>query len=197
MKDDRKLIREYLAGSSTAFGALFDRHNQDLYAFSFRLLAQQQDAEDLCQSAWMRAIQSLHTYSGRGSFRAWLHSIALSVYKNQRRKRSLDIELQSDISAIDARSDTQEAVERLDLARRAQRALFTLEPEHREVLVLHRLQGFRYREIAEMLACPIGTIKSRVHYALAAFRAALTETSPPEETRNELPAHKAEPDSIC
>jgi RNA polymerase sigma-70 factor (ECF subfamily) len=197
MRDDRRLIREYLAGSGSAFGALFDRHNPSLYAFAFRLLGQQQDAEDLCQSTWLRAIQSVGTYAARGSFRAWLHAVALSVYKNERRKRSLEVELQPDIAAADTASGTQEIVERLELAREAHRALLALEPEHREVLILHRFQGFRYREIAAMLACPVGTVKSRLHYALEALRAALQEETHVNENDEEgLRTHPAEPGRV-
>jgi RNA polymerase sigma factor (sigma-70 family) len=73
--------------------------------------------------------------------------------------------------------DSRQPLAQTETALTLRAALSTLDLEHREVLILHEVQGFKYREIAQILDCPVGTVKSRVHYAIAALRAALAESS--------------------
>lgn len=194
MSDDRRLIRDYLSGSGAAFAALFDGHNGALYAFAYHLLGRRQDAEDLCQSAWLEAIRSLSSYRGRGSFRAWLHGIALNLYRNSFRSRRPNPEpLSPDMPAEDRESDPHQMAERQEVTRKLRDALARLEPTHREVVILHELQGLRYREIAQLLGCPIGTVKSRLHYGLLALRAALHQPAIDTEVDHALRTHPAEP----
>jgi len=164
-KSDRRLIGECLAGSDDAFGALFDRHNQALYGFARHLSGSDSDGEDLCQSAWLEAIRSTNSFRGRGSFRAWLHGIALNLHRDGLRRPRLDL-VALDPEQRDPHGDPQRAAEGAEV----RAALLHLEAEHREVLILHELQGFKYREIAQIVGCPIGTVKSRLHYAVAALR---------------------------
>ena len=182
MKDDRRLIREYLGGSDAAFEALYDRHQRALHSFAYHLLGQAQDAEDLTQTAWLQAIRSLNTFQGRSSFRTWLHAIALNLYRHQRRDSRLKTEPLDPEAA-----DSRQALTQAETALTLRAALATLDPEHREVLILHEVQGFKYREIATILSCPVGTVKSRVHYAMAALRAALDESSDPEVNHDVRP----------
>jgi RNA polymerase sigma-70 factor (ECF subfamily) len=195
VRDDRRLVREYLAGGDVAFAALFDEHHAALFAFCYHLLGRRQEAEDLCQSAWLEAIRSLRSYRGRGSFRAWLHGIVLNLYRNHLRSRRPDPEpLSPDLPSEDKTSDPQQMAERQETTRRLRTALAQLEPAHREVVILHELQGFRYREIAHLLGCPVGTVKSRLHYGLLALRAAL---NPPMEVDHELHPRAAESEGLC
>ena len=92
MKDDRRLIREYLSGSDQGFEDLYDRHQPALFAFAYHLLGRTQDAEDLSQTAWVQALRSLATFRGRSSFRTWLHAIALNLYRHQQRDSRLKTE---------------------------------------------------------------------------------------------------------
>jgi RNA polymerase sigma factor (sigma-70 family) len=187
MRDDRRLIRDYLAGSDAAFEALFDRHGAALFSFAYHLLGRRQDAEDLCQSAWVEAIRSLGSFQGRSAFRTWLHGIALNLYRNQRRRVRPEFEeLEAELLATAAEADPQAMAERRESARDLCAALARLDPAQREVVILREVQGFTYREIAALLNCPLGTVKSRLHYALAALRAALTDPTAPVEVDHEL-----------
>ncbi len=175
MRDDRRLIAEYLAGSHAAFRALFDLHNPHLYAFAYHLSSSVEDAEDLCQSAWIEAIRSLDTFKGTGTFKAWLHGILLNLYRAGRRKRRLGItELDADRMAAPAAADPAAVVARIETLSEIRAALDSLSPPHREVLILHEFQGLKYREIAQILNCSIGTVKSRLHYSLSALREKLS-----------------------
>jgi RNA polymerase sigma factor (sigma-70 family) len=89
MKDDRRLIREYLGGSDAAFEELYDRHQPALYALAYYLMDNPQDAEDLSQATWLQAIRSLSAFQGRSCFRTWLHAIAMNLYRHQRRDSRL------------------------------------------------------------------------------------------------------------
>jgi len=181
VKDDRRLVREYIAGSDAAFEMLFDRHSPSLYAFACHLTGRQQDAEDLCQSTWIEAIKSLGRYRGRGSFRAWLHAIALHLHRDLLRRRRAEVgPLDVEMTPADTDANPERLADRLDLVTSVRAALAALSPEHRTVLLLHELQGFKYREIAALLDCPIGTVKSRLHYAIAAMRAALRDVQAEE-----------------
>ncbi len=190
MKSDQRLLREYVAGSEEAFATLFDRHHASLYRFAYHLLGNPQEAEDLAQSTWMEAIRSLGSYQGRASFRTWLHAIALRLCRQRRRKHRVSTEPLGE-QACEA-ADPQEMAERAETALAVQKALAGLAPEFREVLILHEIQGFKYREIAEILNRPIGTVKSRLHYATAALRAALEETRASGEESHDLHTRPAE-----
>ncbi len=82
--------------------------------------------------------------------------------------------------------------ERAETAQTVQLALAGLAPEFREVLILHEIQGFKYREIADILRLPLGTVKSRLHYAAAALRAALEETHASGEETHDVHTRPAE-----
>jgi len=195
MKNDRQLVSEHLHGRGSALAELFDRRNPDLYAFAFHLSASPDDAADLCQHTWLQAIRSLASYQGRASFRAWLHGIALNLHRQARRKRSPQfVPLAEDLP--DPTWDPQAALERRDRFRALRAALNRLAATHREVLILHEIQGFKYREIARILECPIGTVKSRLHHAFAALRAALAETAFPKEETDALPSCSPQPEGL-
>jgi len=179
VKDDRRLIREYLSGSDQGFEDLYDRHQPALFALAYHLLGRTQDAEDLSQTAWLQALRSLAMFRGRSSFRTWLHAIALNLYRHQQRDSRLKTEPLDPRSAA-VGGDPQAALAQREDAVALRAALAGLDPRHREVLLLHEVQGFRYREIAEILGCPVGTVKSRLHYAVAALRAALSKSSDTE-----------------
>lgn len=186
VEDDRKLIREYLGGSDAAFEALYDRHQAGLHAFAYHLLGNSQDAQDLTQTAWLQAIRSLPTFRGRSSFRTWLHGIAVNLYRHQRRDDRLRTEPLDPEAA-----DPHHALRQAEAVLALRAALAEVDPVHREVLLLHEVQGFKYREIAEILGCPVGTVKSRLHYAIAALRAALNEPSD-REVEHDVRTHPAE-----
>jgi len=177
MGGDQRLIREYLRGNAAAFDRLSDRHAAALGRFSYHLTGHRTEAEDLCQSTWLAALHSLPTYAGHSTFRAWLHGIALNLCRDQRRKPTLHtVDLDPELPSARGESDPQRAAESAETAQRLRTGLAALDAERREVLLLVKLQGLSYEEAAAALQVPVGTIRSRVHYAMAALRAALEGT---------------------
>lgn len=184
MSGDLRLVRQYLAGRDGAFDQLLDRHNPSLYTFCYYLSRDADDAEDLCQTAWVEAIRSLPTYRAKGSFRAWLHAIARNLHRSALRRAQLDtVALDPDYISAHPDDDPSHILEREEEAAGVRAAIHRLDPEHREPLILHELQGFKYREIAQILGCPIGTVKSRLHRAVAVLRAELSRTRTLEEVQ--------------
>lgn len=171
MKNDLQLIRRYLAGDLSAFEALFERHERQVYSFAFHMTGDKTEADDLCQDIWLEALRSLATFEGKSAFRGWIHGVAVNVSRRRYRKKTVQhVPLENGITAhqpgISADTATAAAEARVLL----QEALPRLPDEQREVVILHELQGFSYAEIAQIIGCPNGTVKSRLHYAIAALR---------------------------
>ena len=184
MSGDLRLVRQYLAGRDCAFDQLLGRHNPSLYTFCYYLSRDADDAEDLCQTAWIQAIRSLPAYRAKGSFRAWLHAIALNLHRGAlRRAQPETVALDPDCMPARPDDDPSRALERQEEAARLRAAIQRLDPALREPLILHELQGLKYREIAQILGCPIGTVKSRLHRAIAVLRAELSRTRTLEEVQ--------------
>lgn len=119
-------------------------------------------------------MRSLPGYRGRGSFAAWLHGIAVNLWRDARRRPAVPTVPLDEWAAGGA--DPADLAQQAAWGTAVQAALGSLDADHRLVVLLHEVAGFRYREIARLLGCPLGTVKSRLHYALAHLRVALEET---------------------
>lgn len=155
---DRELILAARAGDSEAFGRLVVKYQRAAYGHALALLGQSEDARDAVQDSFLAAFRALRRKDPDRSFFPWLYVIlrnrCFSILRSRRTAQPLD---ESCIPAADASpSDDTIAV---------RRALSRVSPEHREVLVLKYIDGRRYREMAEMLGIPIGTVTSRLHAA--------------------------------
>ncbi len=165
---------------------LLERHSALVYNLAFRLLGNEQDAEDLAQDAMIRALKALPRFRGECQVTTWLYRITLNTWKNRVRSEkrrglwkrvtfglfsddpdeetSLAEKLPSGEPALDAGLETE------DKASAVQKALMELEPENRAVLVLRDLEGQSYEEIAVQLGLPEGTVKSRLNRGREALK---------------------------
>lgn len=181
--DDRRLIAECLNGRSAAFGELVRRHQDRLYHSIYRVLDNAEDAYDAVQEAFLNAYQSLNSFKGDAEFFTWLYRIAFNTAISLKRKRRAVLRLEWDqgdrpgMEPADesAYSSPSSNLERSEDEAALQDALNRLSPEHRAVLVLKDLEGQKYEDIAEILAVPIGTIRSRLHRARVELRDLLIE----------------------
>ena len=171
MNSDKLLVSEAAAGSRAAFDELVQRNRQRVYNLVKMLTDGDPDAEDLTQEVFVRAFRGIRRFRGDSSIRTWLYRIAINVVKSHvgraaqgrlltgfgHRGRSDDAE--SWTERLAARTDLER-----DLARRQliDHALATLPGPLRVVVVLRDIQGLDYREIAEVLDVPDGTVKSRI-----------------------------------
>jgi RNA polymerase sigma-70 factor, ECF subfamily len=168
---DRELIERFRAGRRDAFTELMSRNERRIYNLAYRMLGGPEDARDATQEAFLSCYRNLAGFRGDAEFSTWLHRIAVNAcYDLLRRRRqtlSLDEEPAEGIAAVPDHADR--AVATADV----QRALMSVRPEFRAVLVMHELQDLPLEEIAATLEVPVGTVKSRLHRGRAALGRAL------------------------
>jgi len=176
--DEKHLIHECLAGRTEAFGKLVVRYQDRLYNALYRILGSADDARDVSQEAFVHAFQKLKTFQGNSAFYSWLFRIALNAAASQKRKARRET---TSIDAVRERSGREPTdchpqnrpSHAMELAERqavVQAALAQLSIEFRTPLILKEIEEMRYDEIASILGCPIGTVRSRIHRARAELR---------------------------
>jgi RNA polymerase sigma-70 factor (ECF subfamily) len=182
-ESDALLVRRTKAGDTGAFGILVQRYMRRAYYAALGLVGSSEDAMDLSQEAFVRAFRARKTIDPERPFYAWLYQIIRRLCFNHtrdRRTRRRGIEAAGDWLAEQASARTsgmnpERALEAAEARRRVLRALDALSDRDREVLVLKEFEGLRYREIAEVLGVPIGTVMSRLYSARRRLAAALEE----------------------
>jgi len=171
--NDHELMLAVRAGDIARLGELFERHHRPLYGFFTRLTNQPSVSEDLVQVVFYRILKYRHTYRDEGKFSAWIYHLARKVAADHFRKHAAapaatdptDLHEHPD---ADPAPDTRAAnADDLALLRTA---LARLPHDHREVLVLSRLQNLEHKEIARLLDTSVGAVKVRVHRALKELR---------------------------
>lgn len=179
---DELLVVQAQRGDAAAFGLLVERHQDALFNGIHRMVSQREDAEDLAQEAFVKAFRALGGFQGRSSFYTWLYSIAVNLVISHRRKTGsarhlnpLSFQGGSDDEGrgLDVADDVERpdhAAERREMKQQVERAIAQLEDEFRTVIVMRDIEGFDYQTIAEVLGCPAGTVKSRLHRARLALR---------------------------
>lgn len=171
---ERLLVLRAQMGSGDAYAGLVARYDARLLFYLRRLLGMVADAEDVRQEVWITVVRKLHTLEDPGAFRSWLYRVARHRGISWLRKRRLEVPLEEaplEEAVVDTETDDAgfEAAE----AAAVYAALGGLARGQREILSLRFLGGLTYAEIAGVLDCRIGTVRSRLHYAKAALRAAL------------------------
>lgn len=171
-EDELDLIAQARRGDKRAFGELVRRHRKGVVNVVQWMCGDANMAEDAAQEAFVRAWQHLPSYRPRSPFRNWLYRIATNAARDSlRREREM-----VDIDALDLPSSdpgSRAIVEREERAEQVRGAVLALPPASRAVLVLREYEGLSYREIADTLGIPIGTVMSRLNYARNRLREAL------------------------
>jgi RNA polymerase sigma-70 factor (ECF subfamily) len=168
--DERRLIRAAQRGEARAERALFEAHVDRIWRLTYRMTGDEALAEDMVQETFVRAFERLDGFRGDAAFSSWLHTIAVSVTLNALRKtkRTRDHELaREDMGDLAAASPGPDGGLRRDL----DRAVASLDDNHRMVFVMHDLEGFTHEEIADSMGTPVGTAKARLSRARGKLRA--------------------------
>lgn len=169
-----ELVHQTLQGSRDAFDEVVRRYQKPIYNFICNYVGNHEVAQDAFQESFLRAFRNLRKYRIGTNFSAWLHKVALNASKDclkrQRRNdrsEARDNDNYSPLAMVPDRNlSPHERLERRELQRIVQSALQCISAAHREVILLYQFQGFSYEEIAGLLGCPLGTVKSRIHYAM-------------------------------
>ena len=168
-RSDEALLTQIAQGDETAFLALYDRYSQPLYNYILRLIQRPKDAEDLLQETFLSIWQSSRRFRGKSSVKTWVYRIAHNrTVSWLRRQKNLDRAPASpeELEIRDTAHLPEDALITDWQNARIQAAIQQLTPKHRAVIELTFVQEFSYKEIGEILQIPVGTVKSRMSYAL-------------------------------
>jgi RNA polymerase sigma-70 factor (ECF subfamily) len=185
------LVERSKLGEMAAFDQLVGLYQDRIYNYVARMVHDPIEAEDIAQEAFVKAYRNLPSFRGASTFQTWLYRIAsnLTIDSVRRRRRrdntcSLDAPLDTDDGHM-AREQEDTAclgparsLETAELQRQVHCAIQQLSPKLRSVVVLYELEGLSYEEIARVLGCPLGTVKSRLFNARIELRSRLHGTLP-------------------
>jgi RNA polymerase sigma-70 factor (ECF subfamily) len=174
---DHELIQAAQTGHAEGYTLLVRRYEQRLFRSMTRIVGSPEDAEDICQEAFTRAWRALPSFRGESQFYSWVFRIALNLLHSMKRRRkvaqSLDAMRESmgdDLEDTHPESDPAYSLGVVDQQRMVQGALASMEEVFRTVLVLTDLEELSYEEIAKIVDCPVGTVRSRIHRARQELR---------------------------
>jgi RNA polymerase sigma-70 factor, ECF subfamily len=163
--EDARLVGLFQRGDEEAFDLLVEKHRRRIYSLVCRL-ANPGEADDLAQEVFIAAYRALPSFRGDSAFSTWLYRIAVHVCSHHIRKRRLDTtDLDEEFMDLERGHDPEHSAISGELQQRVRDAIRALPYKLRLVVVLRDLQGLSYEEIAQVVGCPIGTVRSRLHYA--------------------------------
>ncbi len=189
MSEDAQLIQRLQAGDLEALGALYDRHRLTVYRTALAITRDSDAAEDILQEAFLR----LHTYVDRVDtclpLAPWLYRITVNLsYTWVTRRNRWGAPLEDFIEQLigPVKYHPEPVAERNEELRVVQKAIDALAFSQRVVIVLYYLNDLSLQEIADILGCPVGTVKSRLHYGRENLRRLLSESAPASEVQYEF-----------
>ena len=170
-KSDLELVRQVLNGKNQAFEMLVVKYQKPIFNAAFRMVQNSDDAEEIAQSAFVKAYEKLSSYNEKYKFFSWLYRIAINETLNfiskRKNKDSLDTEM------VSRESSPEDLYSHSERSQNLQIALGELKSEYRAVIVLKHLQELSYQEISEILDVPVKTVKSHLFTARQQLREVL------------------------
>ena len=181
---DEELVARSIGGDSESFNELVLRWERPIYALAYRTIGREEDARDVCQETFLRAFRALPGFRGQAKFSSWLYRIALNLCRDwiRRERRAPIVQPPEDVDVMElaAASEPSESIEdlvaRKDLSRAVERAMALLPDEQRTAIVLKEYHGLTFQEIAELLGCPLSTVKTRLYQGLTVLRRELAKS---------------------
>ncbi len=182
---DEALIASNRRGGKEAFGELVALHEDRVYGLAYRLTGNRDDAAEVAQEAFLKAWRAFGSFRGDSSFYTWLFRITVNTARSRQRFRAVrPNEISLDAVPVDNEDDRQslsrrlaadgedpvDAVARDEHRKLVEQAIGRLNRDQRMLIVLRDIEGRNYKEISDLLDCPRGTVKSRLHRARMALR---------------------------
>lgn len=168
-RTDELLMEAYRNGEQSAFSALVRRYQGLLFGYLMRMVHNRETAEELFQETFLRVHEKASSYRSGARFRSWLFTIAtrIAIDRLRRNKRRPEFQtLENEEQVRDGGGSPAEETARIELRQTVQGAIDALPPKQRAVLILSYYQGHTYPEIAEIMSCSTGTIKTHMSRAL-------------------------------
>jgi RNA polymerase sigma factor (sigma-70 family) len=185
-EEEVALVSRARQGDLAAYDELIKRYQERIYATIYHMTSNHEDANDLAQESFIKAYQALKSFKGGSSFYTWLYRIAVNKTINflkQRKNRQhlslndldFNTEHDPDLVALISEKTPRRDAGLTELQQKLNEALLKLSEPHRLVVVLHDVQGLSHEEIAKVMECNIGTVRSRLFYARQQLQALLAD----------------------
>jgi RNA polymerase sigma-70 factor (ECF subfamily) len=180
---DEELVARSIRGDAESFNQLILRWERPIYALAYRTIGREEDARDVCQETFLRAFRALPGFRGQAKFSSWLYRIALNLCRDwMRRERRAPVVQPPenvDLMELAAQAEPSESIEdligRRALMRIVEQVMATLPEEQRTAIILKEYHGLTFQEIADLVGCPLSTVKTRLYQGLVVVRRELAK----------------------
>ena len=176
---DKELVRRVKKGDRHAFDLLFSRYQHKIFNLVGRYLRDREDIEDIAQETFIKAFRALPRFRGESAFYTWLYRIAINTAKNHlvarsRRPPGVDVDVEEaefmdGTDALKESENPESALARDELSAEIDLAISQLPDDLRSAVTLREFDGLTYEQIAEIMDCPVGTVRSRIFRAREAI----------------------------
>jgi RNA polymerase sigma-70 factor (ECF subfamily) len=183
MQSDEELVARSRGGDLDSFNQLVLRWERPIYALAYRVIGREEDARDVAQETFLRAFRALSGFKGQAKFSSWLYRITLNLCRDwiRRERRTPVAQAPEGMDVVElaaelAPSETiEDLVSRKELGRAVAKAMSILPEEQRTAIILKEYHGLTFQEIADLLGCPLSTVKTRLYQGLTVVRRQLRE----------------------
>jgi RNA polymerase sigma-70 factor (ECF subfamily) len=174
--DENVLVQRARRGDLEAYDELVQRYQERIYATVYHMTSNHEDANDLAQESFIKAFQALKSFKGGSSFYTWLYRIAvnktINFLKQRKNKAQMSLddidfnaEHDPDLLALVSEKTPRREAGLAELQEKLNEAMLRLSDSHRLAVTLHDIQGMSHEEIAKIMGCNVGTVRSRLFYA--------------------------------
>jgi RNA polymerase sigma factor (sigma-70 family) len=185
-REDFELVRAAQNGDEEAFGDLVREYQGRIYSLAYGMVGNHSDADDLAQEVFLKTFRNIKKFRFKASFYTWLYRIALNTIISRRKKlrsnthlelkpQLLDIEGSPYLSPRLGGAKGDHTMSCKEMKKDIYRAIDRLSDKHKEVVVMHDIEGIPHTEIAKIISCSEGTVRSRLHYARENLQKELAE----------------------
>jgi RNA polymerase sigma-70 factor, ECF subfamily len=183
MMSDEELVDRARSGDLDSFNQLVLRWERPIYALAYRVIGREEDARDVAQETFLRAFRALNGFKGQAKFSSWLYRITLNLCRDWIRKerRTPITPTPEGIDLIELAGETnpsdsiEELVARKQLSAAVAKVMALLPEEQRTAVILKEYHGLTFQEIADLLDCPLSTVKTRLYQGLTVLRRQLRQ----------------------
>jgi RNA polymerase sigma-70 factor, ECF subfamily len=180
---DEELVARSMGGDLDSFNQLVLRWERPIYALAYRVIGREEDARDVAQETFLRAFRALSGFKGQAKFSSWLYRITLNLCRDwiRRERRAPVAQAPEGVDLIELASETEpvetieDLVARRELGRAVAKAMAMLPEDQRTAIILKEYHGLTFQEIADLLDCPLSTVKTRLYQGLSVLRKQLAE----------------------
>ena len=184
--DEKNVVNRAQNGDMEACDELIQHYQERIYSTIYHMISNHEDASDLAQITFIKAIQKVNNFKGQSSFFTWLYRIAVNNTINfirTKRKRVIlsinqmqeDFDRGEELLGLISKETPQRNINRLELQGILNTAMLKLSPNHRLVVTLHDVQGMPHEQIGEIMDCNTNTVRTRLHYARKQLQAHLSD----------------------